>query len=197
MFLICKAGVTSMLSWSVFSLLLCIESYLMVDFGAFWNRKLQPLLGVNWIFLGQALPLGMCWRLGSSMSVMLNLLPLVFWFQLVTMKWVPPHRSLWPTNRRRTLLGWVLSSAAELFCMHFLLSMTQYLDYCAVFRYLQGKSLPLWLKTTIRRILWLVSGKKILTQTIWSPWSAVWNQGALSKSGILWSHCWQGQKFSL
>lgn len=62
--LICKAGVTSALPWSVFSLLMCTGNSLMFDFGAFWNGKLQPLLGVNWISWGQALPLGCAGALG-------------------------------------------------------------------------------------------------------------------------------------
>lgn len=113
MFLICKVGGTSVLSSSVFSLLTCTGNSLMPDFGAFWKRKFRSLLGVTWISLGQVLPLGMCWCLGSPMAAVLNLLSLVFWFQLVIMKWVPPHRSLWPTNQRRTLLGWVLSSSLQ------------------------------------------------------------------------------------
>jgi len=49
--------------------------------------------------------------------------------------------------------------SVELFCMHFLLLMIWYLHSCAVLRSLQGKSLPLSLKATIRRILWLVLDK--------------------------------------
>lgn len=110
--------------------------------------------------VSQALPLGTCWCLGSPMAATLNLLSLVFWFQLVIMKWVPPHRSLWPTNQRRTLLGWVLSSSLRncftCICFYWWLSIyvpVLFWDFC------KEKSLPLWLKTTIRRILWLVSGK--------------------------------------
>lgn len=114
---------------------------------AFWNRKFQPLLGVNWISLGQALLLECA---GSPMGATLSSLSLVFWFQSVIMKWVPLHPSLWPINQRRTLLGWVLVSL--------LYRTAQYLYFSAVLRHLQGKSLPLSLRTAIRRILWLVLG---------------------------------------
>lgn len=107
----------------------------LVDFGAVWNENMKPWLGVNWIFLSQMCTGGMLvlWDLLQSHTE-----SSLFWFQSVTMKWVPPHQSLWPTNQRRTHLGWVLSST-ELFCMYFLLLMAQCLQSSAVLRCLQGK----------------------------------------------------------
>ena len=87
------------------------------------------------------------------------------------MKWVPPRRSLWPTNQRRTLLGWVLSSSLQncfacTACYWWLSIYTPVLFWDVrkekIFLYDSSQQ--------SEGFCGLCQASKILTWTIWSSW---------------------------
>lgn len=173
---------------------MCTGNSLMADFCLLKQKAAASFRGeLNLIRPGTAV--GMC--LGSPTGATLNFVSLVFWFQLVIMKWVPPHRSLWPTNQRRTLLGWVLVSSLQncfaFICCYWWPSICISLlfwDICKENLFLYNS------RQQSEAFCGLCQAGKILTQTIWSSWDCSVEPGnslktrhpvksLLAKSGIL------------